>query len=143
MGQGSELISYVTSLHNSDEFRALRWEGNFEEYLDMVYDNPKVARSAFQRVFDMVMSFGTEEYTEYKKRIIRYKFFNDPFGTGNDAIFGLDIHLMKLVQVLKAAARKYGTEKRVILLHGPVGSSKSTVARLLKKSLEQYSRTPE
>ncbi|MEZ0370845.1 MAG: PrkA family serine protein kinase, partial [Candidatus Sericytochromatia bacterium] len=103
----------------------------------------KVARSAFQRVFDMVMSFGTEEYTEYKKRIIRYKFFDDPFGTGNDAIFGLDIHLMKLVQVLKAAARKYGTEKRVILLHGPVGSSKSTVARLLKKSLEQYSRTPE
>lgn len=143
MGQGSELISYVKALQNSDEFRALRWEGSFEEYLDMVYDNPKVARSAFQRVYDMVMSFGTEEYTEYKKRIIRYKFFNDPFGQGGDAIFGLDIHLMKLVQVLKAAARKYGTEKRVILLHGPVGSSKSTVARLLKKSLEQYSRTNE
>lgn len=143
MGQGSELISYVKSLQNADEYKALRWEGSFEEYLDLVYENPKVARSAFQRVYDMVMSFGTEEYTEYKKRIIRYKFFNDPFGGGNDAIFGLDIHLMKMVQVLKAAARRYGTEKRVILLHGPVGSSKSTVARLLKKSLETYSRTPE
>lgn len=143
MGQGSELISYVKSLQNADEYKALRWEGSFEEYLDLVYDNPKVARSAFQRVYDMVMSFGTEEYTEYKKRIIRYKFFDDPLGGGNDAIFGLDIHLMKLVQVLKAAARRYGTEKRVILLHGPVGSSKSTVARLLKKSLELYSRTNE
>lgn len=143
MGQGSELISYVKSLQNADEYRALHWEGSFEDYLDMVYDNPKVARSAFQRVFDMVMSFGSEEYTEYKKRIIRYKFFNDPYGQGADAIFGLDIHLMKLVQVLKAAARRYGTEKRVILLHGPVGSSKSTVARLLKKSLERYSRSPE
>lgn len=143
MGQGSELISYVKSLQNADEYRALHWEGSFEDYLDMVYDNPKVARSAFQRIFDMVMSFGSEEYTEYKKRIIRYKFFNDPYGQGADAIFGLDIHLMKLVQVLKAAARRYGTEKRVILLHGPVGSSKSTVARLLKKSLERYSRTPE
>lgn len=143
MGQGSELISYVKSLQNTDEYQELRWEGSFEAYLDKVYETPKIARSAFQRVYDMVMSFGKEEYTEYKKRIIRYKFFNDPYGNGDDAIFGLDIHLMKLVQVLKAAARRYGTEKRVILLHGPVGSSKSTVARLLKKSLEQYSRSPE
>ncbi len=143
MGQGSELISYVKSMQNQDAYKELRWEGSFEEYLDKVYADPKIARSAFQRVYDMVMSFGQEEYTEYKKRIIRYKFFNDPFGSGDDAIFGLDIHMMKLVQVLKAAARRYGTEKRVILLHGPVGSSKSTVARLLKKSLENYSRTPE
>jgi predicted Ser/Thr protein kinase len=31
----------------------------------------------------------------------------------------------------------------VLLLHGPVGSSKSTIARLLKKGLEQYSRTDD
>ena len=30
-----------------------------------------------------------------------------------------------------------------LLLHGPVGSSKSTIARLLKKGLEHYSRTEE
>ncbi|MBT9548161.1 MAG: serine protein kinase [Candidatus Sericytochromatia bacterium] len=143
MGNGSELLSIVKSLQNTEEFKELWWEGSYEEYLDIVAKNPKVARSAFQRVYDMVISFGSEEYTEYKKKITRYKFFNDPYGNGGDAIFGLDIHLMKLVQVLKAAARRYGTEKRVILLHGPVGSSKSTVARLLKKSLELYSRTPE
>ena len=97
MGQGSELISYVKSLQNTDEYQELRWEGSFEAYLDKVYENPKIARSAFQRVYDMVMSFGQEEYTEYKKRIIRYKFFNDPYGNGDDAIFGLDIHLMKLM----------------------------------------------
>ncbi|PIQ28858.1 serine protein kinase [bacterium (Candidatus Blackallbacteria) CG17_big_fil_post_rev_8_21_14_2_50_48_46] len=143
MGNGSELLSIVKSLQNTEEFKELWWEGSYEEYLDIVSQNPKVARSAFQRVYDMVVSFGFEEYTEYKKKITRWKFFNDPQGQGADAIFGLDIHLMKLVQVLKAAARRYGTEKRVILLHGPVGSSKSTVARLLKKSLEIYSRTPE
>ena len=47
------------------------------------------------------------------------------------------------MNVLKAASENYGPEKRVILLHGPVGSSKSTIARLLKKGLEAYSRTPE
>jgi serine protein kinase len=50
---------------------------------------------------------------------------------------------MRLMNVLKAAAEGYGPERRVILLHGPVGSSKSTIARLLKKGLEAYSRTPE
>ena len=28
-------------------------------------------------------------------------------------------------------------------MHGPVGSSKSTIARLLKKGLEEYSRTDD
>ena len=50
---------------------------------------------------------------------------------------------MRLVNVFKSAAQGYGTERRVILLHGPVGSSKSTIARLLKKGIEEYSRTPE
>jgi serine protein kinase len=50
---------------------------------------------------------------------------------------------MELVNVFKSAALKYGTERRVILLHGPVGSSKSTIARLLKRGLERYSRTDE
>ena len=50
---------------------------------------------------------------------------------------------MKLVNTFKAAAAGFGPEKRVILLHGPVGSSKSTIARLLKKGLEVYSKTPE
>ena len=48
---------------------------------------------------------------------------------------------MQLVDFFKSAAQGYGTERRILLLHGPVGSSKSTIARLLKKGLENYSRT--
>jgi serine protein kinase len=48
---------------------------------------------------------------------------------------------MKFVNVLRSAALGYGTEKRVILLHGPVGSAKSTICRLLKKGVEAYSKT--
>ena len=44
-----------------------------------------------------------------------------------------------MVNALKSAAKGYGIEKRVLLLHGPVGSSKSTIARLLKRGLERYS----
>ncbi len=104
---------------------------------------PGITRNAFQRIYDMIMSFGVEEYVDAKKKLLHYKFFDDPHNGGADAIFGLDVPLMRLVNVFKSAAYGYGTEKRVILLHGPVGSSKSTIARLIKKGLEEYSRTSE
>jgi len=89
----------------------------------------------------MILSHGVTKYTDHKKEVFHYKFFDDPIDQGKEAIFGLDIQLMKLVNVLKAAARRYGPERRVLLLHGPVGSSKSTIVRLLKKGIEYYSRT--
>ena len=119
------------------------WTGTFFEYLELVKKNPKVTRNAYQRMYDMVIESGTEEYIDFKKQIIRYKFFDDAENNGKDAVFGLDVQLMKLVNVLKAAALGYGTEKRVILLHGPVGSAKSTICRRLKKGLEAYSRTDQ
>jgi serine protein kinase len=108
-----------------------------------VESNPAVVRTAYQRIYDMIMSYGTEDYTEHKKKIIRYKFFDDVENEGQDAVYGLEIPLMKLVNVFKSAAQRLGTEKRIILLHGPVGSSKSTIVRRLKRGLEAYSRRPE
>jgi serine protein kinase len=126
-----------------EHFRHLNWEGSFWDYLDKVRENPRITRNAFQRAYDMIMSWGTDTYVDYKKNVTQYKFFDDPIENGKDAVFGLDIPLMKLVNFLKTAALGYGTEKRVLLLHGPVGSSKSTIARMLKKGLEQYSKTDE
>jgi serine protein kinase len=117
------------------------WSGTFFEYLDLVKKNPKFTRNAYQRMYDMIIEAGTEEYIDFKKQVIRYKFFDDIPHNGKDAVFGLDVQLMKLVNVLKAAALGYGTEKRVILLHGPVGSAKSTICRMLKKGLEAYSKS--
>ncbi len=140
---GGDLWGLCVGLHDVRSYQELNWEGSFPDYLKLFADNPKVARSAFQRVYDMILSHGTEEYYEYKKKITRYRFFSDPFTNGQDAVFGLDVPLMKLVNFFQSAARRYGTEKRILLLHGPVGSAKSTIVRLLKKGLENYSRTPD
>jgi serine protein kinase len=140
---GSSLIEMIQSMQDIRAYKELHWEGSFVDYLDLVRQDPNISRNAYQRLYDLIVSFGTEGYTEYKKKIVRYKFFDDPFDNGKDAVFGIDVHLMKLVNVLKSAALSYGTEKRVILLHGPVGSAKSTIVRLLKKGLEWYSRQPE
>jgi serine protein kinase len=125
------------------DFTHLHWSGSFQDYCDLIQKNPNIPRNSFQRIHDMIVSFGMSEYSEYKKKVVRYHFFDDPFDNGKDAVFGIDVHLMKLVNFFKAAANGYGTEKRVLLLHGPVGSAKSSIARLLKKGLERYSRGDE
>jgi serine protein kinase len=139
----TQILEQIQQRQDRALYQDLHWEGTLAEYLQLVEQQPHVARNAFQRMYDMIVHFGAERYTEYKKEITRYGFFQDPIGGGRDAIFGLDLPLMKFVQTLKAAAMGYGPERRVLLLHGPVGSSKSTICRLLKKGLEHYSRMPE
>ncbi|MBI1929257.1 serine protein kinase [Candidatus Poribacteria bacterium] len=129
-------------MQDTTGFKNQHWEGTLDAYLDIVRANPKVTRSAFERIYDMIVSHGTEEITVHKEKLIRYHFFADPFD-GTAAIYGCEKSLMELVNTFKSAARRLGTEKRVILLHGPVGSSKSTIVRLLKKGIEAYGKTDE
>jgi serine protein kinase len=136
------LLSQISSRQDKEQYRHEHWQGSFAEYLDIVKQQPGVARTAYQRMYDMVIADGTYPL-EGHKDLIRYKFFDDPHHDGEDAIFGLTVPLMELVNVIRSAALKYGTERRVLLLHGPVGSSKSTIARLLKRGLVRYSRTDE
>ncbi len=138
---GASLMHMLGEIQDRKQFQQLNWRGTFVDYLELATNDPRVTRNAFQRIYDMIMSYGTEEFIDAKKRLIRYKFFSDASFDGDDAIFGLEIPLMRLVNFFKGAAKGYGTEKRVLLLHGPVGSSKSTIVRRLKKGLEHYSKT--
>ena len=141
---GTEIIqSILKEWKSHNPIYQANWTGSFQDYLALVKTDPRVTRNAFQRMYDMIIEAGTEEYIDFKKPIVRYKFFDDSHNQGKDAVFGLDVPLMKLVNVLKAAALGYGPEKRVILLHGPVGSAKSTICRMLKKGVEAYSKTKE
>src|SRR4051794_1004289 len=137
---GTSLLTLVADLQDRKQYQELNWSGSFGEYLELVGRNPRVTRSAFQRIYDMIMSYGADEFIDAKKRLIRYKFFADPSIDEADAIYGLEVPLMRLVSFFRSAAEGYGTERRVLLLHGPVGSSKSTIVRRLKKGLEIYSR---
>ena len=126
------ILSAIANLQSAQEYQELNWEGSFEDYLKLVQENPRVTRNAFQRIYDMILSYGVDDYLEYKKKITRYRFFRDDRHNGRDAVYGIDQSLNHLVDIFKSASRNYGTEHRVILLHGPVGSAKSTIVRLLK-----------
>src|SRR5438445_2342640 len=143
MATGKTLLNALRQELNLSDYRKKHWEGSFDEYLDIVSAHPEVTRTAYQRLYDMILSHGTEEVYENKEKITRYRFFTEFAALHCDAIYGLDRPLMHLANCFKSAAKGYGTERRVLLLHGPGGSSKSTIARLLKKGLEQYSKIDE
>ena len=99
------VVSVIGELQDVEGFREQYWTGSFEEYLSIVGENPQVARSAYQRLYDMILSYGTEEYTRNRETVVHYKFFDDPFDGGQDAIYGMDRSLMQLVQIFESEAR--------------------------------------
>src|SRR5262249_55033633 len=134
-------LSNIREQLNLPEYQKIHWEGSVEEYLDIVHKHPEVTRTAYQRLYDMILSHGTEEVYEVKEKVTRFRFFTEYAARHADAIYGLDRALSQLATPSSSAAKLSGTDRPVRLLHGPVGSSKSTIARLLKRGLEDYSLT--
>ena len=60
----NKIVSLIKGLQNVEEFKELTWEGSFSDYLSIVQKNPKITRTAFQRLYDLILSYGTEEYQE-------------------------------------------------------------------------------
>ncbi|WP_433752249.1 PrkA family serine protein kinase [Paenibacillus amylolyticus] len=116
--------------HRAESDR-LTWNGTFEDYIELLREDPTPAMTAHARVYEMIESFGVEEVGGHK----RYKFFEQE-------IFGLDRSIEKLVEeYFHSAARRLDVRKRILLLMGPVSGGKSTLVTLLKRGLEQFSRT--
>ncbi|AIQ63253.1 protein prkA [Paenibacillus stellifer] len=113
------------------ENERLAWSGTFKEYIELLRKDPTPAKTAHARVYDMIKSHGVEDNGGRK----RYKFFEQE-------IFGLDRAVEKLVEeYFHSAARRLDVRKRILLLMGPVSGGKSTLVTMLKRGLEQYSRT--
>lgn len=106
-----KVFELVREVYSPSLFNELNWTGSYSDYVAMVEKNPKICRTAFQRIYDLIMHFGSYEYVEHKKKLIHYKFFDDPLNNGKDAVFGLDVHISKLVNFFKAASLRYGPEK--------------------------------
>src|SRR3982074_2284014 len=71
------IVSRIAALQDKSSFKELHWEGSFEDCLRIVRESPRVTRTAFQRIYDMILSHGKTEYIDNKKKLIRYHFFHD------------------------------------------------------------------
>jgi len=104
------------------------------EYIDRVAQRPGIAASAHQRVFEMVRAAGFTEGLHVGE--VSSTFFASE-------LFGLDVPLERVVRYFETAAQGHETRRRILLLWGPPGGAKSSVAGLLKRGLEDWSRTDD
>ena len=118
----------------SNEHRAAYWQGTFGEFLENVLPgNPTaIARSSHEYIWDMLRAEGGT--TEEGK--FRCKLFEDE-------LFGIGETLERLIDYFKAASAGSEVGRRLLLLLGPPSGGKSTLVILLKRGLEEYSRTDE
>src|SRR5579871_2472333 len=113
---------------------AKRWEGTFGDFLtQLLPGNPSgLTRTSHQYLWDMLKWYGDSEHPSK--------------GAAEQALFrrelyGIDAALGRVADYFKAAAAGSDVGRRLLLLLGPPSGGKSTLAILLKRGLEEYSRT--
>jgi serine protein kinase len=117
------------------EHEALRWEGSFRDYFELVAQNPRIAQLSHARINDMVHAAGIERLNEgTQHELLSYKFFDSE-------LFGIEEPIARIVEYFKSAAQRLEVRKRILLLMGPVGGGKSTIVNMLKRGLEEWTRT--
>jgi len=117
------------------EHEALRWEGTFRDYFELVAQNPRIAQLSHARINDMVHAAGIERLNEgTQHEVLSYNFFAAE-------LFGIEEPIARIVEYFKSAAQRLEVRKRILLLMGPVGGGKSTIVNMLKRGLEVWTRT--
>jgi serine protein kinase len=120
----------------SKEHRAQRWEGTLAEFLTHILPTRPATftRTSHEYIWDMLLWHGRDaEGDDVQKARELFK----------RELFGVDEPLRRVVDYFKAAAAGSDVGRRLLLLLGPPSGGKSTLAILLKRGLEEYSRTDE
>ncbi len=115
------------------EHRIEQWEGTFREYLPTLIENPSLSQRSHARIYNMIKNAGVEVDENDKEH---YAFFENE-------LFGIDAALAQIVEYFKAASMGSDVGRRILLLYGPPSSGKSQLVILLKRSLEEYTKTQE
>jgi predicted Ser/Thr protein kinase len=120
---------------------------SFAEYLELFSGDPRrYARDASRYLRDAVDHYGTESVTYPWGEFQRYKVFDLPWEKATDrpngVLIGQEQVQEEVVRALNNFARE-GKPSRLVLLHGPNGSAKSTTVGCLMAALEDYSHTDE
>ena len=101
---------------------------NFEEYLKLLEDKPRLhLRGTAHYTADMMDHFGKDE---------------SGFKVFRGKVIGLERVQKQIYQIFRAFANQ-GLNNRLVLLHGPNGSAKSTLISSLMDGMDEYSKMPE
>lgn len=134
------------SIHQSvfREFESNRRLLSFDEYLCLLAEQPELqTRGSAQYAADMLDHFGRTEVHAPGDGAIenRFKLFDRPVHGQAPKVVGHEQVQNQIYRSLRAFARQRLNNK-LVLLHGPNGSAKSSIIHSIMGGLEQYCQEP-
>ncbi|MFO0553262.1 MAG: serine protein kinase PrkA [Polyangiaceae bacterium] len=137
----TELDAIATRLERS--FSVSKSVLSFKEYLELFAENPaRYGRDAATYVRDMFDHYGTETLEKPWGELTRFKLFDLPWETRAETreppLVGHEDLQAALYKIFSNFVND-GRANKLVLMHGPNGSAKSTTAACLLRALEHYS----
>ncbi|HZH79593.1 MAG TPA: serine protein kinase PrkA, partial [Archangium sp.] len=127
----------------SDDFVKNRSILSFEEYLTLFMSDPRgQSRNAAQYLRDVMDHYGTEQVPHPTGKIRRFKVFDVPSSDRDGRVAGQE-EIQNAIYRMLGNFTRAGRINKLIMLHGPNGSAKSTLVNALKAGMEDYSRQPQ
>jgi serine protein kinase len=144
-GEGFNAQRFLESMAEKtrSEFANNRSVMSFAEYLALFTGDPVAqSRSAGGFLRDMFDHYGHVEVASARGIVRRFKLFDCPFDEGRDALLGQEEVQESVYRMISNFATE-GYTDRVILLHGPNGSAKSTLIGCIQRAMEHFCTLPE
>jgi len=122
-----------------DEFAQNRRVLSFAEYLELCAAKPeRQLRSAAQYLVDCMVHYGTTDVVYPWGHVRRFNLFDVPWANGEGRLIGQENVQNQVFRIVQNFVQD-GSPNRLILLHGPNGSAKTTFVSCLGRALEHYS----
>ncbi len=129
-----------------DRFATERRVMSFDEYLGLYAEAPRRhGRDAARWLRDLFDHYGSREVVRPYGRFTRWNLFDLPWEDEvgqRDALIGQETQQAEVYRAL-ANFGLLGAVNRLVLLHGPNGSAKSTFAATVMRAMEAYSQTDD
>jgi serine protein kinase len=139
-----ELVKGISERSQSI-FRNEHYLLSFSEFLEAFVAHPEnLSRNAAHYLCDMIKTIGVvkDKTPSDRTRIRKFRLFTEQRYKFRPPIIGQESAQEQILQVLEQFVRQ-GKVDKLILLHGPNGSSKSSTIEMIASGLEEYSRTTD
>jgi predicted Ser/Thr protein kinase len=115
---------------------------SYAEYVELVMTSRRQLRSAQQYIKDAFDHFGSERIEYPWGKVRRFKLFDCEWADGRDRLIGQELVQNRIYRALQSFVNE-GAANKLLLLHGPNGSAKTTLVRCIGRALQHYSTLPE
>lgn len=133
----------TVSTGTQDQFKSSQSILSFEQYVAEVFHKPQWhLRNSAQYFADFFASLGAYEINTPTGKLTRHRVFDADFAAEEGKIFGQEKVQCEILAQMKNFARS-GRIDKLLLLHGPNGSAKTSLIQAITRAAEYYSHSEE